>query len=104
MKTALHRSLHQNIKVHILYSVSYDAEELKHIITEINASMLHNTRVSAFVIKVCEVKEAIEKLKLHKSDGGFMLSSDHFLNAGFDLSIDRYFISIYCYYFSWIGA
>jgi len=40
---------------------------------------MHNARLSAFVIKACEVKEAIEKLKLHKSDGGFMLSSDHFL-------------------------
>jgi len=67
--------------------VSYDAEELKHIITEIVASMLHNARVSTFVIKACQVKEAIEKLKLHKSDGGFMLSLDHFVNAGFDLSI-----------------
>jgi len=41
--------------------------------------MLHNARASAFVIKACEVKETIEKLKLHKRDGGFMLSSDHFL-------------------------
>jgi len=47
-------------------SVSYDAEELKHNITEIDASMLHNARVSAFVIKACEVKEAIEKLKCIK--------------------------------------
>jgi len=54
--------------------------------------MLHNTRASAFVIKACEVKEAIEKLKLHKSDGGFMLSSDHFVNAGFDLSIHISFL------------
>ena len=73
-------------------SVSYDSEELKHIITEIDASMLHNARASAFVIKACEVKEAIEKLKLHKSDGGFMLSSDHFVNAGFDLSIHISFL------------
>jgi len=59
-------------------SVSYDADELKHIITEIDASMLHKARASEFIIKACEVKEAIEKLKLHKSDGGFTLSSDHF--------------------------
>jgi len=72
--------------------VSYDTEELKHIIAEIDASMLHNARVSAFVIKACEVKEAIEKLKLHKSDGGFMCSSDHFVNAGFDLSIHMSFL------------
>jgi len=72
--------------------VSYDSEELKHIITEIDASMLYNARVSAFVIKACEVKEAIEKLKLHKSDGGFTLSSDHFVNAGFDLSIHISFL------------
>jgi len=68
-------------------SVSYDTEELKHIITEIDARMLHNARASEFVIQACEVKEAIEKLKLHKSDGGFMLSSDQFVNAGFNLSI-----------------
>jgi len=60
---------------------------LKYIITEIYASMLHNARASEFVITASEVKEAIEKLNLHKSDGGFMLSSDHFVNAGFDLSI-----------------
>jgi len=46
--------------------------------------MLHNARAFAFVIKACE---AIEKLKLHKSDGSFMLISDHFVNTGFDLSI-----------------
>jgi len=45
-----------------------------------------------FVNKACEVKGAIEKLKLHKSDGGFMLSSDHFVNAGFDLSIHISFL------------
>jgi len=55
---------------------------------DIDASMLHNARASEFVIiKACEVKEAIEKLQLHKCDGSFMLSSDHFVNAGFDLSI-----------------
>jgi len=52
--------------------VSYDAEELKHIIAEIDASKLYNARASAFVIKAWEVKKAIEKLKLHKIDGGFM--------------------------------
>jgi len=40
--------------------------------------MMHNARASAFVIKACEVKEAIEKLKLHKADGGIKLSLDHF--------------------------
>jgi len=40
--------------------------------------MLHDARASAYVITECVVKEAIEKLKLHKSDSGFMLSSDHF--------------------------
>jgi len=44
-------------------SVSYDAEVLKLIITEIDASMLYNARVSAFIIKACEAKEAIDKLK-----------------------------------------
>jgi len=32
------------------------------------------------------------QLKLHKSDGGFLLSSDHFVNAGFDLSIHISFL------------
>jgi len=54
--------------------------------------MLHNARASAFVNKACAVKEAIEKLELHKSDGAFMLSSDHFVNAGFDLSIHISFL------------
>jgi len=49
--------------------------------------MLHNARAFEFVIKACEVKEAAEKLKLHKSDSGFVLSSDPFVNTGFDLSI-----------------
>jgi len=31
--------------------------ELRHIITEIDASMLRNARVSEFVIEACEVKE-----------------------------------------------
>jgi len=65
----------------------------KNIITEIDSIMLHTARASEFVIKACEVKEAIEKLKLHKSDGGFMLSSDHFVNAGFHLSIHISFYS-----------
>jgi len=72
--------------------VSYYDEELKHKNTDIDASILHNARASSFVIKACEVKEAIEKLKLHESDGGFMLSSDYFVNAGFDLSIHISFI------------
>jgi len=54
--------------------------------------MLHNARASEFIIKACEVKEAIQKLKLRKSYGGFMLSSDHFVNAGFDLSIHISFL------------
>jgi len=54
--------------------------------------MLHNARASEFVIKACEVEEAIKKLKLHKTDGGFMLSADHFMNAGFDLSIHISFL------------
>jgi len=78
--------LHRKVSLHT--SVSYDAEELKHVITDIDASMLHNARTSAFVIKWCEekVKEAIKKFNLNKSDGGFTLSSDHFVNAGFDLA------------------
>jgi len=31
--------------------------------------MLPNARASEFVIKACEVKEAIENLNLHKIDG-----------------------------------
>jgi len=47
---------------------------------------------SAFVNRACKVKEAIENLKFHKRDGGFMLSTDHFVNAGFDLSIHVSFL------------
>jgi len=54
--------------------------------------MLRNAQASEFVIKAYEVKEAIEKVNLHKSDGGFMLSSDNFVNAGFDLSIQITFL------------
>jgi hypothetical protein len=68
-------------------SVPYDVVELESIRNELDASMLHSARPSDFVINANEVKEAIEKLKLHKSDGSFILSSDHFVNAGFDLSV-----------------
>jgi len=51
------------------------------------------THASEFFIKVCEVKETIEKLMLHKSDGSFMLSSDQFVNTGFDLSISNSFFT-----------
>jgi len=48
-------------------SVSYNDEELKHnnITTRIDASMLQNARASEFDNKACEIKEAIEKIKLH---------------------------------------
>jgi hypothetical protein len=64
-------------------SVPYDVEELESIRSEIDASMLNSARASDFVITANEVKDAIEKLNLHKSDGSFILSSDHFVNAWF---------------------
>jgi hypothetical protein len=39
------------------------------------------------VIRVCEVEDAISKLKLNKSDGIIGLHSDHFVNAGDDLHV-----------------
>jgi len=39
------------------------------------------------VVSAWDVKNAISKLKAHKSDGNFVLNTDYFLNAGNDLHI-----------------
>ena len=40
-----------------------------------------------YVISVEDVGDAIVKLKLHKSDGDFELSTDHFVHTSNDLAI-----------------
>jgi len=39
------------------------------------------------VVSAWDVKNAISKLKAHKSDGNFVLNTDYFLNAGDNLHI-----------------
>jgi hypothetical protein len=73
-------------------SVPYDVEDFNRIWTEIEADLSRGVKATDFVITAHGVKEAIAKLNLHKSDGNFSLSSDHFVNAGADLSVHISFL------------
>ena len=65
-----------------------DVEELKHNINRsINANDYNDALHSDAVIRASEIKEAILKLKLNKSDGIIGLQSDNFVNAGDDLHV-----------------
>jgi len=76
-------------------SVPYDVVELNSILADIDADISQST-VSDLIIHARDIQDAISKLNLHKTDGDFNLSSDHFVNAGADLSvhISRLFLRI----------
>ena len=67
-------------------SVPFCTDDINKLKNKINESIEASDYDEA-VIQVCEVKEAILKLKLNKSDGIIGLHSDHFVNAGDDLHV-----------------
>jgi hypothetical protein len=67
-------------------SVSFNVDEMGSLENSLNTSIT-NVSYKDVVISPAAVWEAICKLKLGKHDGYGGLLSDHFINAGFDLSV-----------------
>ena len=77
------------LKYRSLYSsVPYDASEMQGILAELD-SKICDGGLSRFdhVFNSADVKDANDKLNLHKNDGSCALSTDHLLRAGPDLSV-----------------
>jgi len=80
-------------KYRALYtSVAYDEDDISTMLADIEAGISHSGLMSDFVISVNDVADAISKLKSHKNDGNSKLTSDHFVNAGYDLSVHVSFL------------
>ena len=66
-------------------SVSYDSHEMQNIVDSVEKSI--NCDMYGDCVMSCgDVRSAISRLKPHKNDNNGELSSDHFINAGDDLS------------------
>jgi hypothetical protein len=72
-------------------SVPYDASEMQKIHEEVDAR-ISNDKMSDCVINSFDVRDAIAKLHVHKTDGNFCLCSDHFIHAGSELSVHVAFL------------
>jgi len=66
-------------------SVPCNAGELMKIIEANNVNVMQNGFTSDCIITVDEVRKAVNRLKAYKSDGGFELNTDHFLNKKYVL-------------------
>jgi len=73
-------------------SVAYDNDELNDIRAEIETDISQCASATDFIITTDDVRQALTRLKAHKNDGNFCLSSDHFVNAGPDLSVHIAFL------------
>jgi len=68
-------------------SVPYDHSVLHDISDEVENGINSDSMYSDCVISCSDVYNAISKLAPHKNDGKYELSSDHFIQAGADLSV-----------------
>ena len=82
MKMTLHNCLHPVIKI---CTLPYNVHEMKKRIQVNDAPVKQIGFTKDCNISACDVKRAVSRLKTHKSDASFELSTDHFLNAGDDL-------------------
>ena len=62
-------------------SVPYNNVELKGMIEDVDQQLLQSGFVTGCIINVSDVKSAVQRLKAHKNDGDYCLSTDHILNA-----------------------
>ena len=67
-------------------SVSYDNQEMQNIIDSVESHILPDMYHDC-VLSSSDVRSAILHLKSHRNDGSCKLSTDHFVNAGVDLSV-----------------
>jgi len=73
-------------------SVAYNDDELNNIRADIETDISQCASVTDFIITADDIRQALTRLKAHKNDGNFCLSSDHFVNAGPDLSVHIAFL------------
>ena len=65
--------------------VSYNEHDMQHTKDEIRSQIARENCPEVYRFTISDVKEAVQRLKPHKSDGGAAsLSSDYIINAGDD--------------------
>jgi len=62
-------------------SVLYNKADFKGIVDVVNNRLLQSGINTDCVINTSDVKSAVKRLKVHKNDGDYCLSTDHIINA-----------------------
>ena len=59
----------------------YNNVEFKGVIDDVDKQLIQGGFETGCIIKVSDVKSAVQRLKAHKNDGDYCLSTDHIRNA-----------------------
>ena len=98
-------------------SVSYNKRDLQCVIDDVEGNILSDATYEDCAVSGGDVMDAtlivhftftyLLCLKSGKNDGNHILSSDHFTNAGAELSVHiaiLYCYCVLCYYFAWYST